>query len=214
MKKYFLLIFLAPAFVNGQVKKQKSKTVTKTTTSKSVAVSDIKTASTEIKAADGYLIKGFIDGIADGTILKMLNGNSGAEEATTTVQKGKFSFSGKTTSPDFKVIGVNGQAPFITIFLDNSDVFVNAKKDAFETADIKGSASHNDFAAFTCGNKLSAENFSTKCAISATASEVCDIKSWQSAYFELLHSKTALAYVDSAPSHESRFSNPANSRLQ
>ncbi len=146
MKKYFLLVFLVPVFVSGQVKKQKSKKVAKTVTTKTVAVADKK-------ASDGYLINGYIEGLADGTVLKMLNGNSGVEEATATLQKGKFSFAGKTTAPDFKVIGVNGQAPFITIFLDNSNVSIAAKKDAFETADIRGSLSHNDFVAFTKATK-------------------------------------------------------------
>ncbi len=150
MKKYFLLIFLVPALVNGQVKKQKSKTVTKNVSQKAPVLKDNSTA---LKPADGYLIKGFIENMEDGIILKMLNGNSGAEEATTTIQKGKFSFTGKTVSPDFKVIGVNGQAPFITIFLDNSSVAINAKKDAFEVADIRGSASHNDFISFTKATK-------------------------------------------------------------
>jgi len=149
MKKFLLLVFLVPAFVNGQVKKQKSKTVTKTATTKSVSVTEKKVLTNNIKAVDGFLMTGNIEGLADGTVLKMLNGNSGVEEATATVQKGKFNFTGKLASPDFKVIGVNGQAPFITIFLDNSTVSINAKKDAFETAEIKGSASHNDFVAFT-----------------------------------------------------------------
>ncbi|MCY7291316.1 MAG: DUF4369 domain-containing protein, partial [Ferruginibacter sp.] len=98
MKKFLLLLFLVPAFVNGQVKKQKSKRVTKTTTTKSVVVTEKKVPTNNIKAVDGFLITGNIEGLADGTVLKMLNGNSGVEEATATVQKGTFSFTGKSPS--------------------------------------------------------------------------------------------------------------------
>jgi peroxiredoxin len=153
MKKYFFLVFIVPVLASAQVKKQKSKSGTQIITTKKVAVNNNEPVKNDIKAADGFLIKGNIEGLADGTILKMLNGNTGAEEATTTLQKGKFSFAGKTVSPDFKVIGVNGQAPFITVFLDNSTVSISTKKDAFELADIKGSPSHNDFTAFTKATK-------------------------------------------------------------
>ena len=146
MKKYFFLFFFTPAVLNAQVKNKKSISTKKTVaTQKTTPQKSIK----QPKAADGFLINGNIDGLADGTVLKLLNGNSGVEESSTTVQKGKFVFTGKAPSPDFRVIGVNGQAPFITVFLDNSEVTISAKKDALEKAEIKGSISHNDFVAFT-----------------------------------------------------------------
>ena len=146
MKKYFFLFLFAPAILNAQVKNKKTISSKKTVVKKTKELD--KTAK-PAKAVDGFLINGNIEGLADGTVLKLLNGNSGVEEANTTVQKGKFSFTGKSLLPDFKVIGVNGQGPFITLFLDNSEVSIVGKKDAFETAEIKGSSSHNDFAAFT-----------------------------------------------------------------
>jgi thiol-disulfide isomerase/thioredoxin len=144
MKRFLFLMLIVPAFANAQVKKVKAKTPAKTVSKKTVL-----TKTTAIsKVADGFLINANVAGLADGTTIKMLNGSSGAEEQTTTVQKGKFSFTGKTTNPDFKILGVNGQPPFITLFLDNSTVTVNAKAGGFETAEITGSPSHNDFAAF------------------------------------------------------------------
>ena len=146
MKKYFFLLFFTPAFLHAQVTNKKTVNTKKTVTTKIAAQN--KTTK-QVKVAGGFLINGNVEGIADGTILKLLNGNTGVEESNTTVQKGKFSFIGKVASPDFKVIGVNGQAPFITVFLDNSEVNINAKKVAFDKAEIKGSVSHNDFVAFT-----------------------------------------------------------------
>jgi peroxiredoxin len=144
MKRFLFLLLIVPVFANAQIKKAKSKNPVKVVEKKA------PTAKTSVvtKVVDGFLITANVSGVADGTTIKMLNGSSGAEEQTTTVQKGKFSITGKTTNPDFKLLGVNGQPPFITIFLDNSNVVVNAKAGAFETAEITGSSSHNDFAAF------------------------------------------------------------------
>ncbi len=150
MKKYFFLFLFVPAILNAQVNNKKIVSAKKTVVKK---VKVVDKSPKQIKAEDGFLINGFIEGFPDGTVLKMLNGNTGVEESNSIVQKGKFSFTGKAPSPDFKVIGVNGQPPFITIYLDNSEVLINAKKDAFEKAEIKGSGSNNDFVAFTTVTK-------------------------------------------------------------
>ncbi len=150
MKKFFFLFLFAPALLNAQVKNKKN-VGTKKNVAKNTTV--VERAPKQVKAEDSFLINGTIVGFADGTVLKLLNGNTGVEESNATLQKGKFSFMGKSLSPEFKVIGVNGQPPFITIFLDNSNISIFAKKDAFETAEIMGSVSHNDFAAFTRATK-------------------------------------------------------------
>ncbi len=142
MKRFLLLVLIVPAFANAQVKKIKSKTPAKTIAKK------VANPKTTVKITDGFVINANVAGVADGTTIKMLNGSTGAEEQSSTVKKGKFSFTGKVTNPDFKILGVNAQPPFITIFIDNSNVTVNAKAGGFETADITGSPSHNDFAAF------------------------------------------------------------------
>jgi thiol-disulfide isomerase/thioredoxin len=144
MKRFLFLVLIVPMFANAQAKKAKSKTSTKIVAKKAATVK----TPTLTKIVDGFLITANVTGLADGSTIKMLNGSSGAEEQSTTVQKGKFSFTGKTANPDFKLLGVNGQPPFITLFLDNSNVTVNAKAGGFETAEITGSPSHTDFAAF------------------------------------------------------------------
>ena len=123
MKRFLVLLLVLPVFAYAQVKKAKSKPSIKVVGKKAT------TAKTSVvtKIVDGFLITANVFGLVDGTIIKMLNGSSGAEEQTTTIQRGKFSFTGKTTNPDFKLLGVNGQPPFITVFLDNSNVTVNTK---------------------------------------------------------------------------------------
>ncbi len=138
MKTIVTILLICPIFCFAQVKKIKSKT--KKTTQKVVISSPSK---------NGFNIDCTIAGLADNTIIKLMNGNSGTEEQSTTIKGGKCKFTGNTAAADFKVIGVNGQPPFITIFLDNSKVIVNAKSDALDKAIITGSASHNDFLAFT-----------------------------------------------------------------
>jgi thiol-disulfide isomerase/thioredoxin len=136
------LLMVFPFFAQAQIKKTKP-------VAKKPVVRKVITAKTPTtKPAGGFEINATIDGLADGTIIKMLNGSSGAEEQTTNVKAGKFSFVGKVTNPDFKIMGINGQPPFITVFIDNSNVTVNAKANALEAATVTGSASHNDFAAF------------------------------------------------------------------
>ncbi|MEJ7610336.1 MAG: TlpA disulfide reductase family protein [Ferruginibacter sp.] len=150
MKKYLFLITLFPVFALAQVKKAK----TKTTSSKTATTKANKTTSVTIsKPADGFLIDGTVTGADDGTVLKMLNGNTGAPEQSATVQKGRFQFTGKAAAPDFKLIGINGQPPFLTLFLDNSAVNITAKKEAFADAEVTGSASHSDYVAFAKATK-------------------------------------------------------------
>ncbi len=144
MKRFLLLLLIVPVFANAQTKKAKSKATIKAVAKNST---ELKTQSVA-KITDGFVINANAAGVADGTTIKMLNGSSGAEEQSTTVQKGKFSFTGKVANPDFKILGINGQPPFITIFIDNSNVTVNTKAGEFETAAITGSSSHNDYATF------------------------------------------------------------------
>ena len=98
MKKFFFLFLIAPAILNAQVKNKKSVVTKKTVSIKTPIV--VK-APKPVKTVDGFLINGNIEGITDGTVLKLLNGNTGVEESTVTTQKGRFVFTGKTASPDF-----------------------------------------------------------------------------------------------------------------
>jgi thiol-disulfide isomerase/thioredoxin len=136
MRKYVCLLLLMPFFATAQQKK--------TTKPKVVKLTKI---APPIVAFKDFEINGTTD-FLDGTNLKMLNGLNGQEEQNTTVKNGKFYFKGTMLSPDFKLIGVNGQGPFVTLFLDNSNVTMILKKASIETAVVKGSSSHDDFVAF------------------------------------------------------------------
>jgi peroxiredoxin len=142
MKRFLILLLLTPVFTFAQSKRAKSANKVAT---KKTAISQPST--------NGFTIDCTITGLADKTVMKLMNGNTGAEEQTTTIKAGKCTFTGNTASADFKIIGVNGQPPFITIFLDNSKVTVTGKADALDKALIEGSASHNEFAEFNTATK-------------------------------------------------------------
>ena len=146
MKKYFLFLFLLPSIAFSQAKK--NKTAIKKTESKSIV------SNKDIKANPaGFLINGKITGYTDGAKVSLLNANSGAAEATTILKEGKFTLTGKMSFPDFRVITVNDEQRYITLFLDNSMITIKASKDSLESAAVSGSAAHNEFMEYTAATK-------------------------------------------------------------
>lgn len=145
MKKCLLLFFIVPAIGFAQVKKNTAVSKKNLVAKKVVAAPKPE----EQKPADGFLIKGTVTGYPDGTAVNLYNGNNGTPEGSASLVKGKFSFTGKALTPDFKVIAFNNVAPYITLFIDNSLVTITAKKDSIGNAVVKGSPSHNDFMEFT-----------------------------------------------------------------
>ena len=131
MKKYLIAFTLLPFF--GIAQNQGGGT-------------SVTTASA--KTADAFQISGSISGYPDNTSIDLLNPNTGAPEASGKIVGGKFTLTGKMPVPDFRILAINSQPPYLSVFLDNSNVTINATKEGFETSEIKGSASHNDFVAF------------------------------------------------------------------
>ena len=135
MKKYFLVLSFLPLISIAQKSTKNAKP-----TSAKVATA---------KAANGFTITGTIDGYPDNTPIDVLNPNTGTPEASGKIVAGKFLMKGTLPFPDFRIMAVNSQPPYLSIFLDNSIITVRAKKSEFEKAEIKGSLSHNDFVAFS-----------------------------------------------------------------
>jgi len=129
---FFLLIPLFSLAQNSQ--KPKSKQVAKEAVPK--------------KAADEFIINGEVEGFPDGTKVELLNGRTGETEITAEVKAKKFQFKGQMNKPDFKIVLFNRQAPYITLFLDNSSVKVSGKKETIDKAKVTGSKSHTDFEQF------------------------------------------------------------------
>jgi len=146
MKRIFLLLTILPALAFAQ---SKTQTKSKTTTKAKVAAPKIKTAiSANPVPHEGYLINGEIKGLPDGTIVSLLNAQTGVSEVETKLVKEKFTIKGNLQYPDFKLLMFNKQPPYATIFLDNSTVTITGSKDSFDKLMVTGSASHQDFLDF------------------------------------------------------------------
>lgn len=133
MRRIFLLFLLVPVLSVAQVKpkpKPAAKTVTKA------------------KPVDGFVVSGDVQGFPEGTKVELLNGRTGETELTSTVKANKFVFRGKMEKPDFKIVLFNRQAPYITLFLDNSQVQISGRKETIDKAKVTGSRSHTDFEQF------------------------------------------------------------------
>ena len=139
MTKYiFTCLLLLPALLFAQAKKTK-------TNSKKLPPKVV----TSQKSADGFIINGIITGYPDNTEVKLLNPNNGNAEASATISKNKFKLSGKMAFPDFRVLQVNNEQRYLTLFLDNSNITLDASKDSLLNAVIKGSTSQDDFEAYS-----------------------------------------------------------------
>lgn len=160
-------MLVLPLLITAQTKStSKSKTPVK------------KVGVIQSKQLDGFVINGEVTGLADGTTVALLNGQTGAPETETKVFNNKFTLKGKVSAPDFKVILFDKKPPYLTLFLDNSAVKITATKETIETAVVTGSGSHTDYISF---NKilqpyqnLFAENAVEDAVATAQALQVID----------------------------------------
>jgi thiol-disulfide isomerase/thioredoxin len=137
MKKFLLILSLLPILAGAQTNTKKIKTKT---------VSEVGTV---VKPADEFLITGTLTGYPDNTSIDLLNPNNGTPEASGKIVGGKFLLKGKLPFPDFKILAINSQPPYLSLFLDNSAVTITGAKETFEASTVKGSVSHDEFTRFS-----------------------------------------------------------------
>jgi peroxiredoxin len=137
--KFFSLLLLMPVIGFAQVKKSTKKPIQKTVVKKTV----------DAKSSGGFVITGKITGYENGAVVNLLNPNTGAPELTTKIENDKFVLSGKMASPDFKVLQINNEQRYVTLFLDNSNIKIVGTRDSILNAKITGSPSHEDFKTYT-----------------------------------------------------------------
>ncbi len=126
-----------PAFVHAQVK-TKTKTTAKPAT----------ITSKQVLPAGTFRISGTVSGYPDGTVVDLLNGYNGTPEVSGSVNQGKFILTGKSDFPDLKVITFNKQPPYITLFVDNSNIVIVGSKESIDRAVVSGSKANDEFSAF------------------------------------------------------------------
>jgi len=106
-------------------------------------------AKAATQASEGFVIEGNVTGYPDGTKIALLNGQTGQPEQQGGIYQNKFRFTGKVTVPSFKVILVNQQPPYLTLFIDNSHISINATNTAFDKAQVTGSPAHDEYVKLT-----------------------------------------------------------------
>lgn len=145
MKRIFLSVCLLAGFVgcSGLIFAQSAKRAKTSQKAKSD-----NNSITDIKPATEFTINGTITGFPDGTVVEFLNGQTGAPEMTAVLKDGKFSFKGKMDRPDFKILYFEKKPPYITLFMDNSDIIITGDKASIDKAKVTGSKSHNAFEEF------------------------------------------------------------------
>ena len=144
MKRIFLFTFLLAGYCVAPVSSFAQAPPKAKAKQKSSAKANTR-PKIHIPTATEFIINGDVTGYPDGTVLEFLNGQTGAAEITSEIKAGKFSFKGKMERPDFKIILFNKQQPFLTLFLDNSNVKITGDKATIDKAKVEGSASHSAF---------------------------------------------------------------------
>lgn len=139
MTRLFIAFLIFPALLFAQVKKPKQP-VSKVPVTKEPQLT---------RPIDGYLITGYIKGLADGVAVNIINQQSGAAEQKAIINKEKFAFTGKMEPPGFVQLAFAGENSSIPLFLDNSNVKIIGSKDALDKVTVSGSPSHFQYITYT-----------------------------------------------------------------
>lgn len=157
MKRLLVLLMILPVFAlaqgTGTIGAKKTAKPAPKKTATAVKAPEQKPASfniVQIQPPGGFIVHGTITGYPDGTEIKMLNGQTGTPEQSVLIKNNAFTLTGKMAgnTPEFKIIGINGQEPFITLFIGNEELKLNTTKEDFTNAKVTGSPSQDDFAEF------------------------------------------------------------------
>lgn len=146
MKRIFLSVLLLTGF-GGGLGLIFAQNAQKVKPGQKVGSAD-KSSQKDIIPATEFTINATVTGYPDGTTVEFLNGQTGVPEMTSVVTKGKFSFTGKMDRPDFKILYFDKKPPYITLFMDNSNMVITGDKDSIDKAKIMGSKSHAAFDEF------------------------------------------------------------------
>ncbi|HEY9364469.1 MAG TPA: DUF4369 domain-containing protein, partial [Chitinophagaceae bacterium] len=96
----------------------------------------------------GFTINGSVKGISDGDEVKILSTSQDAAEiAKANIVKGKFVLNGSIDEPSLYWLVIGKEQPQ-HIYLENSNITIEADKNAIKNVKITGSKSNDDFVDF------------------------------------------------------------------
>ena len=95
-----------------------------------------------------FTIEGKLDGFTDGTKISLYQNGAQTPWLTTTLQKGKFSFTEKAEEPLLCFIVIENEKSAIELYVESGTISVKGNKNQPGKFDISGSKSHKEFREF------------------------------------------------------------------
>jgi peroxiredoxin len=95
----------------------------------------------------GFTVTGSVNGFADGTAVKLANGNDNSDMAAAKITKGKFTFKGSVDEPLLCKLTIGSEASQY-VYIENKKITVTGTKADLQHLKISGSPAHDDFTKF------------------------------------------------------------------
>jgi len=95
----------------------------------------------------GYEIDGTVTGFAEGTVVKITNGNDNSDMASGKIMNGKFVIKGTVDEPTLCKLAIGSEAPQY-VYVENKKMTVTGNKTTIQHLKVTGSPAHNDFMKF------------------------------------------------------------------
>jgi len=99
------------------------------------------------QAGSKFVITGSVTGFAEGTVVKLVNGNDNSDMASAKMAGGKFTVKGSVEEPQLCKLAIGSESPQY-IYVENRKIIVAGTKADLQHLKISGSPSHEDFISF------------------------------------------------------------------
>ncbi len=141
---------------------------------------------------DGFKLEGTLSGeVENGTqvfLKKTDNANQLIEVDTTTIENGKYTFTGTSALPELHYLLINSVRGNIPVVLENGSIEVNAQKDSLAFAKMKGTLQNDLFADFLEESRSlarRARSMSDEMRNATAQQDTASMTSLRDEYFEL-----------------------------
>ncbi|NNL03238.1 MAG: DUF4369 domain-containing protein, partial [Eudoraea sp.] len=141
---------------------------------------------------DGFKLEGSLSGeVENGTqvfLKKTDEANQLIEVDTTTLENGKFTFTGSSEMPELHYLLISRVRGNIPVVIENGNIEVNAQKDSLAFAKIKGTLQNDLFADFleeSRGLANRAKSMSDEMRNASAVQDTAVMNSLRDEYFEL-----------------------------
>jgi peroxiredoxin len=95
----------------------------------------------------GYELDGAVTGFAEGTVVKITNGNDNSDMASGKIANGKFVIKGTVDEPTLCKLAIGSETPQY-VYVENKKMTITGSKTNIQHLKVTGSSAHNDFMKF------------------------------------------------------------------